>query len=600
MAFGLTPTGFQPKQLQDIKTEIQQELSAAFGQNLDFLPESVFGQIVGIFSEREALIWQLGEAIYASQYPQGAEGTSVDNILALNNLRRLGATASKTAPTDTDGTPGLILYGTPGTVIPAGSLISVLGTPSQQFAIDITVTIAAAQDDVQTLFFSNTPDVGNFQLSIVTPLLVTETTGLIPFSANAAAVQAAINALTGYADVTVTGSFTTGFIITFTLTSGNQFQNPFTIFSNTLQMGVNVTNINVVHTTSGHPAEVAASATATTTGPLFAPAGTLTVIDSPISGWAAVNNPLDVIPGTDIENDTQALERRNRLLAEQANGPIQSIVEKVLQVPGVQQALGFENRTEAAVQVIGFSGVPVTGNFRIEFTAGVLTGNIPFTATSSVVQAAINAVPGYSLVLVTGNFVTGFAIDFNGAKGGQPQPLVTVPFNTLGVTATPVFGRPPKSFEIVAQGGDSTAIANAIYGAKPAGIETYGNVTIDVTDAFGNLYPISFSRPTQVPIYVAITLITDLTSSPTPKFNVGSIPTIQEDIVDIGNAIPIGGLIIGFGSDGLIGAFNSVPGIVSYTLFFGESPGPVSNANIQLQPEQIAEFQTFLVSISYT
>ena len=359
-----------------------------------------------------------------------------------------------------------------------------------------------------------------------------------------------------------------------------------------------MTNINVVQTTVGAPAEAVASATCTVSGPTYAPAGSLTVIATPISGWAGVNNPLDAIVGTNIETDTQALARRNTLLAAQANGPIQSIVDKVREVSGVTQALGFENLTDAAQQVVSFSGVPVTGSFQLLLGA-YLTGSIPFTATSATVQAAINVLPGLSSVLVNGNFTNGFVIDYNGSNGGQPQPLASVFNNTLGVTTSVAYGRPGKSFEIVVQGGDNTAIAQAIYGAKPAGIQSYGSTTVVINDAFGNPYSISFSRPTQVPIYVSIVMVTDLTS-PNPTFNPGSIPTIQNDIVTIGNAVAIGGLIIGFGSDGLIGAFNSVPGIKSYTLFFGESPGPVSNANIQLQSEQIAQFETFLVNISYT
>ena len=150
MAYGLTPQGFNPKPLQVIKAEIQASLNTAFGQNLDFQPTTVLGQIVGIWSERENTQWQQQEAIYASQYPQGAEGTSVDNILALNNLRRLGATPSKTAPTSSTGTPGLVVTGTPGTVVTAGSLISIPGQPSVQFSIDTTVTIAAAVNAIQT------------------------------------------------------------------------------------------------------------------------------------------------------------------------------------------------------------------------------------------------------------------------------------------------------------------------------------------------------------------------------------------------------------------------------------------------------------------
>jgi len=93
--FGLTSQGFVIKPQQQIVTELQTDLQGVFGQNINLNPESNFGQIVGIWSEREALIWQLALAVYSSQYPAGAEGTSVDNILALNNLRR--ALASPTS-----------------------------------------------------------------------------------------------------------------------------------------------------------------------------------------------------------------------------------------------------------------------------------------------------------------------------------------------------------------------------------------------------------------------------------------------------------------------------------------------------------------------
>src|SRR5271166_2706254 len=96
--YGVTPQGFVPKQQSTIISEIDSSLQGEFGANINLGPEAVFGQLVAIFSEREALLWQLGEAIYDSEYPAGAEGTSVDNILALNNLKRLPATPTITNP----------------------------------------------------------------------------------------------------------------------------------------------------------------------------------------------------------------------------------------------------------------------------------------------------------------------------------------------------------------------------------------------------------------------------------------------------------------------------------------------------------------------
>jgi len=709
--YGLTAQGFVPKRLSTIASEIEASLRTAFGQNINLLPESVFGQLVGIFSEREALLWELGEAVYASQYPSGAEGTSVDNILALNNLRRLGATPTITSPTE-NNVPGLVLYGTPGTIVPAGSIISVFGTPTVQFSLDATVTIGSPVDAVQAIVFSNVPDTGQFTLSIDDPSGNTLTTPVIPYDAqaalsvigfssvpvtgsfqitltkggaalttaailytdNAAAVQAAIQALSGYGsatvsgdftagftidwgattqplvtitantlgvtatpvdslqaqinnlydssdldypytDVLVSGSFTVGFMVSFGAgsvlgsnpSSGDQPQPDFVVASNSLQQGITVTNISVTTTQAGLKAQAIGSATCTATGPNFVPANTLNVIGSPVSGWDLVTNPLDCLTGTNIETDTEALARRTTLLAAQANGPLQSIVEKVAQVPFVTAAIGFENLTLAANQLVEFSAVPTAGNFTLQ-VGGQNTPSFSYTDDAGSIQTAIQALPGLSDVLVTGSFYSGFTIDFNGVDGGQQQPLTAVVANTLtaggAVSITTSFSRPGKSFEIVAQGGSDQQIAEAIYGAKPAGIESYGSTSVQITDAFGNPYSIDFSRPTPVDFYVVIALSTDLYNgavpNPSAKFNPQSVQTIQQDIAAIGNAVPIGGLVVGFGSDGLIGAFNNVPGIRSYTLYFDRAPAPSTNTNVQLQAKELALFETFNIIVSYT
>lgn len=705
--YGLTLAGFVAKPQSVIKTELEDSFKAVFGQNINLSANSNFGQFVGIMSEREALVWQLIEAVYASQYPGGAEGTSVDNILALNNLKRKLATPSKTDPTPitkSNGVTeyGLVLYGTAGTTILAGSLVQTNQSPPLQFSLDSAVTIGPALDAVQSIFFSNTPDVGSFSVSIedvngntlTTPLVpynalsaVTKlnfsgvpitgnfsltltqagaplTTALIPYTANAAAVQSAITVLTGYSGVTVAGSFASGFQITWGLianpvvtfatntlgvtasvidsvqsafnnlldvpqtqypytdvvvspnasgynvtfgsgtvvagqpVSSNQPQPLLLLVSNTLQMGVTVTNVNIENAQEGAPARGFGSATCLVTGPNFVSAGSLNTIGTSVSGWTGVNNELDCLTGTNVETDTEALARRQLELESNANGPLQSIIEKVTNVIGVTACIGFENLNESALQILSFASIPSMGSYKL-IIAGVLTATIVYNADAVAIQAIINAIPGLSAVLVTGNFDVGFTIDFNGAYGGQAQPLTVVTSNTTGVVITPSFGRPGKSFEIVALGGTNSNIAETIFGSKPAGIQTYGSVTQQVFDNKGNPYNISFSRPTPVPVYVAIVLQTDLTDSK-PKFNRGSISLIQQDIVTLGNAFGIGGLIIGFGSNGLIGAFNAVPGIKSYTLFFGRNPNPVSNANIQLQPEESPDFQTFLVSVSYT
>lgn len=695
--YGLTPAGFVGKPQSVIKAELESSLQQAFGQNINLAPNSNFGQFVGIQSEREALVWQLAEAVYASQNPNGAEGTSVDNILALNNMRRKSAAPTRTNPTPVTQANGITLYGlvlkgTAGTVVLAGSLIETTASPPLQFALDAAVTIAAAKNAIQSLFMSNVPDSGAFQLSIddadgttlTTPSLpynvlsqssifkfasvpvsgaytlkltvggADTPTPSLPFNASASQIQTAIRTLSGYSAVTVTGTVAGGFTIawgsirnpklsfntnttgvgatfqdslqasfnallngtaypfidvlvsvnasgfnfTFAGTAGAKSQPLIVLVANTLQMGTTVTNINIVNSTEGSPAQGIGSASCTSNGPNFVAAGALSVVGTSVSGWDSVENQLDCITGSDVEGDTEALQRRSENLQAQANGPLASIVQKVRALTNVSTAIGFENLNEAALQKIAFDVTPVSGSYKLVLN-GTPTSAIAYNASAAAVQAALRAISGYGDTLVSGDNLTGYIVDFNGSFGGQDQDLLVVVNNTTGSTITTSFGRPGKSFEIVAQGGDDNEIAQTILNSKPAGIQTYGSTTVLVYDEYNNPYNISFSRPTQVPVYIVVTLETDLTDT-VPEFNPQSISTIQQDLVTIGDAFGIGGLVIGFGTKGLIGAFNDVPGIKSYTLFFDRAPNPTTNTNIQMQPQEVPVFETFNIAVSYT
>ena len=54
---------------------------------------------------------------------------------------------------------------------------------------------------------------------------------------------------------------------------------------------------------------------------------------------------------------------------------------------------------------------------------------------------------------------------------------------------------PPKSFTCTVHDGDTQDIADTIWGAKPAGIQTVGNTSVLVTDPYGQTHTVSFSRP---------------------------------------------------------------------------------------------------------
>ncbi|MDU7837693.1 MAG: baseplate J/gp47 family protein [Pantoea sp.] len=67
-------------------------------------------------------------------------------------------------------------------------------------------------------------------------------------------------------------------------------------------------------------------------------------------------------------------------------------------------------------------------------------------------------------------------------------------------------GIPAHSIAAIVDGGDVTDIAQTIRGKKGQGVATYGSTTVTVLDKYDNPHAISFSRSTDVPIYVAITL----------------------------------------------------------------------------------------------
>jgi uncharacterized phage protein gp47/JayE len=64
--------------------------------------------------------------------------------------------------------------------------------------------------------------------------------------------------------------------------------------------------------------------------------------------------------------------------------------------------------------------------------------------------------------------------------------------------------RPPHTFECVIEGGDDNDIAEKIWETQPAGINSYGNTTINITDSQGYTQVIKFSRSEPIYIFVRV------------------------------------------------------------------------------------------------
>jgi len=126
MAFGLFGTGLNKKKLADIFSEVILDFQEEIGATVDSSPESVIGQIVGIFAEREALLWDLAEKVYLSSFLNSAESVQLDNVASIVGLTRGSATSS---------TAFLMLFGDTATVVPEGTLFEQDAT-GERFELD--------------------------------------------------------------------------------------------------------------------------------------------------------------------------------------------------------------------------------------------------------------------------------------------------------------------------------------------------------------------------------------------------------------------------------------------------------------------------------
>lgn len=150
-------------------------------------------------------------------------------------------------------------------------------------------------------------------------------------------------------------------------------------------------------------------------GAVRAPAGTLTVINTPSSGWLSVTNAFDAEVGTGIETDPALRLRREEELRSQGSAALQAVVADVFEVPGVLVVRGFENDTD----VTDADGVTPHA---IELV--VWDGTSPLASDSAVAQAIFDgkAAGVGSVQSGLGTAASGTAVD---DEGGTHVTLFT-------------------------------------------------------------------------------------------------------------------------------------------------------------------------------
>jgi uncharacterized phage protein gp47/JayE len=656
--FGLTPQGFKIKRLPDIHAENQNLLLAAFGEiNLD--PQSIFGQLIGVLSKVEADIWENMQDVYFSQYPNSAEGISLDNVVQLNAITRLAAQQTNVTA---------VCSGLEGTLINQGALARIPDTGSVFFcqadsfisrsnAASASIVVGAAAAQSYTAIINN--QTITYSLPIVTftgsfvtgnSIVVTlngTTLAAVPFNTSndqtltdlAAAIAANPDVLSATPtipniisivpvlgkNVVVNSIVITGgasqptYAVTFDTPTINAVSQNLTSIINATISTVLATDLigslSIVADDPDVPFSISVGTNLSISSqsspitflsqnfaPIAAPINTLVEILTPISGWNSINNPKAGVTGRFIETDAELRIRRNNSIRLLGAGTVESIRARLLQqVPGVTSAFIFENRTMTQEPIdIVLNQDLVTGNtitivFNTIQTLPIVTFATSHLDTMNAIAVVIANQPQIASAVVGGTANRTITVSMKEA--------VEVAITTFSVTggasqAQAVFkgGRLAKSFEAVVEGGSDADVANKIWLTKPAGIQTFGNTSFTITDSQGEQQVINFSRPT--PIYIWVTVALTLYSEET--FPPNGQDLVADSINTYGNNLGIGVDVL---LQRVLAQIFNVPGIASGAMQIAATNGPgdsplYGTADIPIQENEIAIFDLSRITVT--
>jgi uncharacterized phage protein gp47/JayE len=192
--------------------------------------------------------------------------------------------------------------------------------------------------------------------------------------------------------------------------------------------------------------------------------------------------------------------------------------------------------------------------------------------------------------------------------GTLPSFAANLLANVLGVqavrvfendtTATDTIGRPPHSLHFVVDGGLDAEVATEIYRIKPAGISTYGEQVVGITDDNGLTTSIKFDRPTPVYVWIraAVTVLED-----GDEFPDDGTTQIQAALLAKGQALSIGQDVRW---QAFMGPCFDVTGVGEVDLEFGTSTDPEdepadwSASNITIADYEVAEFAAGRIEVT--
>lgn len=470
---GLSRQGLEIKTLDDVLTDYKTQAASIFsdlvpaGDVVDVSDVGALGRMIGVVAPAEASLWEALQQVFDSFNPTTAIGIALDNIVALSGITRLAAQSTRSQ---------VILEGSYNTIIssPQGRayssstqrVFSILNPVTLNLigasGIGVYPTTVANNTDYR---FSYSTDGVNFIDAIYTS----------PASGNTA--QSIMNGLQNKVDTLFGSTFTTY------QSNGRLYitrTDPFQIADFSVSINLQVQKVRKLGIVVDD-----------VVGPFPQEALAIDTISVPISGWDSVVNPVAATTGRLTETDEELRERFRNSKFFQSQNIIEGILDALRNVPGVTDAIIYENDTNAP---------------------------------------DINGVPAHSFL-----------------------PIVL--------------------------GGLPSDVAQAIWENKPTGIPSVGNTTVQIPDSQGFLHSVSYKQPTEVPIYLSMT-ISDLGTMPGD-----ADAQVKQKLVDYSESNQFIGDDVVYSR--LYTPINSVPGFTVNSLTIGTTPSPAGTSNISINYDQV-------------
>lgn len=366
---------------------------------------SPLAQLLAPFARQLGLVWELAEAAFASTDPLLAFGTLMDGLLALNNLARLEATSSVVTAVVSGSEGSVVPLGTRASVEGSGDLFAATQaatiTKAACLRIDVEVsTVSSLSTPYAVTVNGNVVDTGVLSGSPTRDTIAQKLLAALNASSLVHPVAEAVYAGSAVVQVATVANLTAytvtlgGVPVTYTSdasATGQEIVDGLVAALNAAQdavaaTGVSSTTFSLVPRVTGRDWEMllttnlaVASLTPTgkfslkaqdltttfstlvdsrmaidqlytpqpyasvATGPIEAAAGTLTVIETPVSGLQAIGNLLDAVPGRLAESDDQARVRREQTLSTGSSSTQAMVAELFRAVPGITLVRAYEN-----------------------------------------------------------------------------------------------------------------------------------------------------------------------------------------------------------------------------------------------------------------